>query len=82
MRAVKWIVIVLGSLLGLVIVAVGTVYGLAGRRIARHYEVAGTEVTLPTDSAALARGKTLSITRGCTGCHTADLGGNGCESWP
>ena len=75
MRVVKWIGIVVGSLLGIVIIGAGAVYAIAGQRIARHYEVAGAEITLPTDSAALARGKTLSITRGCTGCHTADLGG-------
>jgi len=75
MRALKWIGIVVGSVLALVVVAVGTVYALAGRRIAKQYEIAGAEIPLPTDSAALARGKTLSITRGCTGCHTPDLGG-------
>jgi mono/diheme cytochrome c family protein len=75
MRVVKWIGIIVGSLLGIVLLGAGAVYAIAGHRIGKHYEVAGAEVAVPTDSVALARGRTLAITRGCTGCHTADLGG-------
>lgn len=75
MRVLKWIGIVVGSLLGLVVVGVGVVYALAGRRISKHYEVAGHEVVVSADSATLARGAHVAATRGCTECHQADLGG-------
>lgn len=75
MRVLRWIGIVVGALLGIVVIAVGVLYATTERRIFRSYEVAGLEVPVPTDSISLARGELLSVTRGCTGCHTADLGG-------
>jgi cytochrome c553 len=44
-------------------------------RLKKHYAVAGKAVAVPTDSASHARGKALATLYGCTGCHTADLGG-------
>ena len=75
MRVVKWIGIVVGSLLGLILLGVGAIYALAGQRIGKHYEVAGHEVVVPEDSASLARGAHVAATRGCTDCHKSDLGG-------
>lgn len=75
MRALKWIGIAVGSLFGLIVVGVGVLYALTGRRISKHYEVAGIEVPVPTDSVSIARGWRLTQTRGCAECHTADLGG-------
>src|SRR6188768_1162482 len=75
MRVLRWIGIVVGSLLGLIVLGVGVLYAVSERRFARHYEVAGVEVPVPTDSASLARGEHVAKTRGCTECHGADLGG-------
>jgi cytochrome c553 len=44
-------------------------------RLKKHYDVAGKAVSQPTDSMSLARGKALATLYGCTGCHTANLGG-------
>ncbi len=75
MRALKWIGIVVGGLLGLVIVALGVVYALTQRRIGRHYEVAGHEVAIPSDSLILARGEHIATVRACAGCHGEGLAG-------
>ena len=75
MRVLKWIGIVVGSLIGIVVLAVGVVYALAGQRMSKHYEVAGHEVAVLEDSATIARGAHVAATRGCTECHQADLGG-------
>lgn len=75
MRILRWIGIVVGSLLGLVIVCLGVVYALSQRRISRHLEIPGHEVAVPTDSASLAWGQHIAETRGCAICHTATLGG-------
>ncbi|MEO6066372.1 MAG: cytochrome c [Gemmatimonadota bacterium] len=75
MRVLRWAGIVLGSLLALILVALGVLYLLTERRITRAYEVAGREVAVGEDSATIARGEHVAIIRQCTNCHTADLGG-------
>src|SRR5690349_3716808 len=75
MRALKWIGIVVGGLLGLVVIALGVVFALTQRRIGKEYQVAGHEVAVPTDSAALARGEHVANLRGCVACHSEGLGG-------
>lgn len=44
-------------------------------RIARVWAVPEQAIEVGTDAAALERGRHLAVTRGCTDCHTADLGG-------
>ncbi|PAP78594.1 hypothetical protein BSZ37_00625 [Rubrivirga marina] len=53
------------------------VYGLSERRLAQRFAVpeAVLLADAETDSAAVARGAHLAVTRGCTGCHAGDLGG-------
>ena len=75
MRALRWIGIAVGSLLGLALVALGALYALTQLRIGKQYDVPGHEVAVPTDSASLALGEHVAMTRGCVVCHTADLGG-------
>jgi mono/diheme cytochrome c family protein len=75
MRVLKWFGIIVGGILGIVAIAVGVVYALTEGRIGKTWEVAGHEVAVPSDSAALALGEHVATVRGCTGCHMADLGG-------
>src|ERR1043165_9991649 len=75
MRAIRWIGIALGSLLTLIVVALGVVYVLSERRIDHRYEVAGHEVLVPEDSAAVSRGEHVAYVRGCLGCHGEGLAG-------
>lgn len=51
------------------------VYAASNRRLSARYTVQPSPVTIPTDAAALERGKHLAQTRGCMDCHGADLGG-------
>jgi cytochrome c553 len=75
MRALRWIGIVVGTLVALVLVTVGVVYALTERRIARHYEVTGRDVPTPEDSATIARGEHVATVRGCSECHAQGLKG-------
>lgn len=75
MRVLRWVGVVLGSLLGVIVIGLGVVYALSQRRITRHYDFAGHEVAVPTDSASLAWGQHVAATRGCSNCHTATLAG-------
>jgi mono/diheme cytochrome c family protein len=44
-------------------------------RITRVWDVPEQTIQVSTDAAALERGRHLAVTRGCTECHAADLGG-------
>jgi mono/diheme cytochrome c family protein len=65
--------------LGLLVVIAGavvTLYGYTTFRFNHRYDIASRNLTLPTDSASLARGQRLATTFGkCIYCHGADLGG-------
>src|SRR5687767_9638697 len=76
-KALKWIGIVLGGLIGLIIVAGVIVYALGARRLGASYPQPNESFTIPTaDDAALARGEYLTGgVVGCTGCHGENLAG-------
>jgi mono/diheme cytochrome c family protein len=74
-RAAKWIGIPVGALLGLLVVALGVVYGVTEARLRKHYVVEPQAVVIPTDAEALARGKHLLTIRGCHDCHGDDYSG-------
>jgi len=72
LRVLGKILVVLAVVLA---TAVGLIYWRSGSLIARHIDVREPALTLPSDADAHARGEHLAITRGCTDCHGADLGG-------
>jgi cytochrome c553 len=75
-RVIKWITITLGSLLVLLLVALAGLYLLSGRKLSRKHEVAAEPaLTIPSDSATVARGAHLIGALPCGECHGADLGG-------
>jgi cytochrome c553 len=75
-KVLKWIGIVLGGLVVLLVIAVASLYLVARGRLNRDYEVQVEAITIPTDEASLARGQHLVETvSDCTGCHGEDLGG-------
>lgn len=76
-KYLKWGGIVIGGLLLLAVLAVGMLYLVGRGMLTKTYEVEVQMVDIPQDEAALARGQHLSeavVT--CSGCHTADLGGD------
>lgn len=73
----KWIRITVGSLLGILLLALALIYVSSGITVNKTYEVAASPITLPTDSASLAEGKRLALIRGCyNGCHGKALDGS------
>ncbi len=74
-KALKWVGIVLGVVVGVIILAVAAVYILSSVRFNKTYDVTPSTVDLPTDSAAVDHGRHLAIIRGCTECHGPDLAG-------
>jgi mono/diheme cytochrome c family protein len=74
-RILKWGLVTVGALVGLLVVVAGGAYALSERRFAKRFTVADESVPVSTDSATIARGRHIAVTRGCTDCHGADLGG-------
>jgi mono/diheme cytochrome c family protein len=71
-RYLKWAGI---SLLALLVVLLGSVYGLTELRFRRSYTSPERPVALHSDEATLARGRHIAVTRGCIDCHGDDLAG-------
>ncbi len=74
-RVVKWLAVILGSLVALVLIALLVGYVISERRIDKTYAIADEALTLPTDAASLAEGQRLATMRGCSDCHMPDFGG-------
>lgn len=70
----KWIGIVLGSLIGLLLALVVVFFVLGSMRLNKLYEFPADQVVIPTDDASIERGRHIAETT-CTQCHGADLGG-------
>jgi cytochrome c553 len=69
-RLLRWISIVLGTLVGLGIVAYAVVYFLSERMLRRTYEVPAVALSIPTDPASIMEGQRLATVHGCfSGCH-------------
>jgi mono/diheme cytochrome c family protein len=74
-KVLKWIGIVLGLLVGLVVLTVGVVYAITEARLNKTYTIQVEPVSIPTDAAAIERGQHVAVIRLCTDCHGADLAG-------
>lgn len=76
-RAVKWTALGLGVLVGVAAVAAVVLFVMGGARLNRSYDVDVAAVPVPTDEAAVARGRHLAeaVTL-CQACHGDDLGGD------
>ncbi len=73
-KALKWIGIVLGGLVVLIIVFVGTMFAIGTSRLNKTYDVQPAAVSISEDAAALERGAYLYASS-CAGCHGDDLAG-------
>ncbi len=77
-KVFKWIGVVLGALIGLVLVMAVVFFILGNARLNKTYTIPVEPLTLPTDAASLAQGKRWA-TAMCIACHGADL--SGVENW-
>lgn len=76
-KALKWIGIGLAGLVGLVVVAGVVLSFIGGSRLNRSYDIQVETIAIPTDEAAIARGRHLAETLTfCQKCHGDNLGGD------
>ena len=77
----KWIGIVLGSLIGLILVLAAILYFKGSARLNKTYEIPADNISITADAASLATGKHLVETL-CAHCHANDLSGKTWFSFP
>ncbi len=77
-RFLKWLGIVLGGLVGLILFTALVMYLIGNARLNKVYEVPPSNITIPTDEARIAYGKHRVETL-CADCHGADL--SGVQNW-
>lgn len=75
MRILQWIGIGAAGLLGLALLFLGWVYAASEAHYRSFDAPTPFATAIPTDAAAIAWGEHLAVTRGCRGCHGADLEG-------
>lgn len=76
-KVLRWIGIVLGGLLGLVVLAFVVLSVIGAARTNRTYEVAVGAIEIPSDQAAIDRGRHLAEAVSlCVGCHGDNLEGS------
>jgi len=73
-KVFKWIGIILGILIGLVIVFAGVMFFRGNSQLTKTYQVQPAAIVIPEDSEAIDRGAYL-YAASCAGCHGDDLGG-------
>lgn len=73
-KVFKWIGIVLGLLVGLVVLAAVVLYFVGVSRVNKVYDFPPSGIVVPTDAESIARGKHIAEVT-CLGCHGKDLGG-------
>lgn len=79
-RRLVWGILALAAVPGL---GLGAVYGVSELRLRSYDRPPTFAVTIPTDSTSLERGRHLTRTRGCFGCHGQALEGQVFEEeWP
>lgn len=71
----KWLGISAAVFVGLIAVALTTVYAVSSSRMSTDYYVNVKPVEIPTDSASIDHGRHIAVTRSCSDCHGKGLAG-------
>lgn len=74
-RIFKWIGILLGGLVGLLLLALVVLTFVGGTKANKKYDIPVEVVSIPTGAEAVQRGKHIAVIFTCTKCHTENLGG-------
>jgi hypothetical protein len=77
-KILKWIGFVLGSLIGLLVLAFAILYIIGTvqwNKLHGQYEVPVETIIVPTDQVSIARGEHIATIRIGRGCHTDNLSG-------
>jgi cytochrome c553 len=76
-KVLKWIGIILGGLVGLLVLAGVVLYILGSVRLNKTHDIQAETIAIPSDDVALARGEHLvEAVTFCKECHGENLGGD------
>ena len=75
MRILKWLGIAVGSIVVLLLLIGGVMFFIGSSKLNKKYQIETADLSIPTDSAAIAHGEHLTYTQGCRDCHTENLAG-------
>ena len=82
-RVLKWVGIVIGALIALIVVAAVVLWFVAGAKINRTHDIQVNPVEVPTDAASIAHGEHIVKSFGlCIECHGDNLQGDVMEDDP
>ena len=70
----KWLVIVLGGFVGILVILIITLYAFGTYRLNKSYEIEITSVDVPSDQLTIQRGAYIYF-HSCEGCHGTNLAG-------
>ena len=73
--AARWLLRIGLVLLAVLAIAAAIVFGITQARLAHSYTIPAETVAIPSDPAALERGKHVATISGCVDCHGSDLAG-------
>lgn len=75
-RVLKWVGYIAGGIVAVVVLFIAVVYVITSSRMGETYPTEVEAVAIPTDSAAIERGRHLTFAVGkCTECHGDNLAG-------
>jgi cytochrome c553 len=74
-KILKWLGIVLGSLIGLLIVAFVVLVIIGGAQVNKKYDIPAETISIPSGAEAVQRGEHVALIHYCQSCHLADLSG-------
>jgi mono/diheme cytochrome c family protein len=74
-KILKWIVIVLGGLVGLLVLALVGLYLIGTSKLNQKYEVPVEAISVPAGAQSVELGKHMATIFMCTRCHLDNLGG-------
>jgi len=74
-KVLKWIGIILGGLIGLLVLAFIVLYFVGSSKANKTHDIPVETVSIPADAEAIQRGEHLATIYICTSCHTKNLGG-------
>jgi cytochrome c553 len=74
-KILKWIGVVLGSLIGLIVVAGVALYLIGSVRFNKKYDYPVEAMAIPTDEASIQRGEHVAEIHFCQRCHMDDFSG-------
>ena len=77
-KILKWIGIVLGSLVGLLLLTFAVLYVIGSiqwNKLHGKYDVPAETIPIPTDQSSIARGRHIATIRMCGHCHMENLSG-------